>query len=333
MAENRNDHPGPGQEPANNNPNPNPAVPPTATSQPAADPSAKTDWWKVGSLVALVAIICGALGFVVAKSVALQSAKSATATVSAPTVATTLPAPASPTTPSVAKEAGPVTSANAAVVCKDGKPAKAQASGSDARASASCGEKPKEPKPTVAKNPAKAGGSVAVAPSPSTGGSVDVVKRLAEENVNLRSRMGGSPSVAVAGSFAPAPAFAEEGKVYSDGGGNTFERHTGGERLCQFMVNGQIRKEVFVRGSSPQETKQKCDLLAQEFLASMTPTTPATPPAIAVPLGSAGQQSSSVTCQLKFNGKVVEERSVSSDSACRAWTDDEAKKRGWVRAS
>ena len=330
MAENRNDHPGPGQEPANNNPNPNPAVPPTATSQPAADPSAKTDWWKVGSLTAIVAIICVALGFLIAKSVALQSAKPATTTVPAPTVAITPPAPASPTTPSVAKEVSPATTANAAVVCKDGKPAKAQASGSDARASASCGEKPKETKLAVAKNPAKAGGSVAVAPSPSTGGSADAVKRLAEENANLRARLGGSPPVIVAGGFAPAPASTEVGKVYWDAQGNTYEREEAG-RICEFMVNGKVRQEIAIKNPDMMESKRECDIEWLKFKARMSSTTPATPPVIAVPLGSAGQQSSPVTCQLKFNGKVLEERSVATDSACRAWTDDEAKKRGWVR--
>jgi hypothetical protein len=40
------------------------------------------------------------------------------------------------------------------------------------------------------------------------------------------------------------------------------------------MVNGEIRKEVFVSHPDPKESKRQCDVLAAQFEASLQPTTP-----------------------------------------------------------
>lgn len=73
--------------------------------------------------------------------------------------------------------------------------------------------------------------------------------------------------------FPPAPNYTENGKVYSDAAGNTFERHKAGDRLCQFFVQGELRKEAFVSGKTPEETKAKCDILALKFQSGLTPVT------------------------------------------------------------
>ncbi len=81
-------------------------------------------------------------------------------------------------------------------------------------------------------------------------------------------------TVAAVGKFAPAPAYAVADTVYADEGGNTFERHKGGERLCNFYVQGQLRKQVFVNGATPAASKKACDIEAQVFQASLTAVTP-----------------------------------------------------------
>jgi hypothetical protein len=114
--------------------------------------------------------------------------------------------------------------------------------------------------------------SSVVAKCDKTGRSKSAVKHAASKKkvVENTTRQG---SVALA-AFAPAPGYAEEGMVYSDTAGNTFERHKGGDRLCRFYVNGELRKEQFVSGSSLVETKRMCDILAEVFQASLTPMTP-----------------------------------------------------------
>lgn len=72
---------------------------------------------------------------------------------------------------------------------------------------------------------------------------------------------------------ASLPRFLEEGKVYADAGGNTFERHTGGSRECKFYVNGELVKRQFVQHPDRVESKRQCDILSKEFYATLTPTT------------------------------------------------------------
>lgn len=146
---------------------------------------------------------------------------------------------------------------------------------------------------------------------------------------------GGSSGAALRpATYLPAmPVVAEEGRVYLDALGNTFERHQGGSRLCKFFVNGVLTKQQFVQHPDPVESKKQCDLLSQEFYASLTPTTqeqtvvsyakPATGTTVA-------QQDGDHTCDLKFNGQVVETTKTVNDAACKAWTDAKAKAKGWI---
>jgi hypothetical protein len=74
---------------------------------------------------------------------------------------------------------------------------------------------------------------------------------------------------------------AEEAKVYFDEEGNTYERHTGGQRVCQFAINGKILERIFVGDASKshnkQATKLECDILAKRFYAAHKTTTAKTP--------------------------------------------------------
>ena len=77
--------------------------------------------------------------------------------------------------------------------------------------------------------------------------------------------------------FEASSPFAEEGKVYSDSEGNTFERHTVGQRMCYYMANGVIIKRVFVGDpNKPHDvlgTKVMCDVIGKRVLAEMKETT------------------------------------------------------------
>jgi hypothetical protein len=239
------------------------------------------------------------------------------------TPATPAPAASAPTivlTPSVA---------NASVDCKDGKKGSAKAIGDGVYAVAGCGEKPAVKKP-VAKKPAKKVES----------SNSDVVRALAMANVDLKVKASASASAGVT-DLTSVPRFAVEGKVYSDAEGNTFERHQGGTRECKFYVNGELVKRQFVQHPDPRESKKQCDLLSQEFYATLTPTTPengvvynggassvgqTTAPAPSVVSAGNGKH----TCELKFNGMVMETTTTADDSSCKAWTQAKAKEKGWV---
>lgn len=259
MANQRNDAPGPGQE--------EPLQP-----QPVATPATTANASRLPVILAgiALAVVLGVLGFLAGSNASKKPTATATATVTTPISPTPKAEESKPevTTPSVAK---------AEAVCKDGKPASASASGPDARAVAKCGVQPlMAKKPTPATGVGKVPAPIAVAPAqPSADRLADILRKLAEENRLLKSAGGGTVATGpVSTTFAPAPAYAEEGKVYSDSSGNTYERHTAGSRLCRFMVNGEIRKEVFVNHPDPKESKRQCDVLAAQFEASLQPTTP-----------------------------------------------------------
>lgn len=180
-------------------------------------------------------------------------------------------------TPTVVTASAPAPAATATVMCKDeAKSATSIANGSSARAVASCGKK------------AKAAVAKAVKPAPATAtastGDSDVVRALAARNAELTAQLanrqagtvvgGTTTTVATVGKFAPAPSYATEGKVYADSNGNTFQRIKGGDRLCRFYVQGELRKEQFVSGPTPEATHEMCNNLAMVFQASLTPTTP-----------------------------------------------------------
>jgi hypothetical protein len=181
-------------------------------------------------------------------------------------------------TPAVVTASAPAPAATASVVCKDeAKTATSIANGDGARAAASCGKKVK----VIAKTVKPAQKTVVA----STGDS-DMVRALVARNMELQAQLanrqaqagtvvgGDAIMVAAVGKFAPAPSYAEKGVVYSDAGGNTFERIQGGDRLCRFYVQGELRGEKFVSHPDPVESKKMCDRLAQVFQAGMTPTTP-----------------------------------------------------------
>ena len=259
MADQRNDAPGPGQEPLQ-------------PQQPAAAPAPTPSANRLPVILAgiALAVALGVLGFLAGSSAFKKPTATATATVTTTAPDPTPPAPKAEESKSEAAQSV----AKAEAVCKDGKPASASASGPDARAVAKCGP------PPVAKKSVPATGTAKVAPvatqaQPAADRLADLLKKLAEENRLLKSAGGGTVATGpVSTTFAPAPAYAEDGKVYSDASGNTYERHTAGSRLCRFMVNGEIRKEVFVNHPDPKESKRQCDVLAAQFEASLQPTTP-----------------------------------------------------------
>lgn len=186
-----------------------------------------------------------------------------------------VPVVATPTP--VVTASAPAPAATATVICKDeAKSATSIANGDSARAAASCGKK------AVAKavKPAQKQKTVVA----STDNS-ETVRALVARNAELKAQLanrqaagavvaGDAIMVAAAGKFAPAPSYATEGKVYSDAGGNTFQRIKGGDRLCRFFVQGELRKEQFVSGPTPEATHEMCNNLAMVFQASLTPTTP-----------------------------------------------------------
>lgn len=140
-------------------------------------------------------------------------------------------------------------------------------------------------------------------------------------------------SHAKSGGFTPALTNLEEGKVYSDGNGNTYERHQAGTRECKFYINGELVKRQFVQNPDPRESKKQCDLLANEFQASLTPTTSEKSLSYNAPAGNASSSNfgkGETKCELKFNGNVVETTTTQDDSSCKAWTLAKAKEKGWV---
>ena len=63
----------------------------------------------------------------------------------------------------------------------------------------------------------------------------------------------------------------EEGVVYSDDKGNTFQQERAGDRRCDFYVGGVLKKQEFVYGPDDKTTKKMCDIRAELFRQSMTP--------------------------------------------------------------
>lgn len=144
--------------------------------------------------------------------------------------------------------------ADASVVCGPGDSKTAKAVGENARVTASCGARAK-PAATVRKQ--------------SSGGS------RTSTSHQRASFSGGSSSALMASLEATTSSrFPDEGRVYSDAGGNTFERHYGGSRECKFYINGDLVKRQFVQHPDPVQSKRQCDLLSMEFYATVTPTTP-----------------------------------------------------------
>jgi hypothetical protein len=231
--------------------------------------------------------------------------------------------------------------AAASVVCKDNKQSTASATGNGARAVATCGASASKP---VAKKvtPAKSVSTKEV--STSERDNAVLVKALAEANIALRlSQSQGQIPSAVA--FHPAPAVAEEGKVYTDGV-NTFERHTAGTRECKVLANGQLVKRAFVDGDIVS-SKKACDAFAAEVLASMRLTSPdGRDSPVTVNLPSTSQQPATPNsvpqvkgenpghlCSMTFNGKpVFESMKMESEAACNAHREKIANERGWTRS-
>lgn len=134
----------------------------------------------------------------------------------------------------------------------------------------------------------KCGGQAAKPASRPASDNSAVIAELREMNRTLTEtvrslKQAATPAVAAAPaagtptaarSLSAAPAYAEDGKVYADEGGNTYERHKAGDKLCNFFVQGQLRKQVFVHGTDPVAAKKACDIEGQVFQASLTAITP-----------------------------------------------------------
>ncbi len=226
-------------------------------------------------------------------------------------------------------------SAVATVVCDKDNTQTAKAIGKTASAVATCGNT--KPAVRVAKAPAKAPAKASVAHAAPAGMSAETVRRMADENIARRIASGVKTTSAAASSgISGIPRFPEEGKVYSDAEGNTFERHTGGSRLCKFFVNGELVSRKFVQDPDPRKSKAQCDLLAAEFIAGLTPTTPEAIVAAAPQVAQAPQAvvasagSGNHTCNLTFDGKIVETVTTIDDAACKVWTRSRGKEKGWI---
>lgn len=242
-----------------------------------------------------------------------------------------------------APAAASTASASASVNCTDGKVAKSTATGNGMHVTASCGNATNTSASKSKHVASKKSAEKSVVSTTHVDQS-ETVRRLAHENANLKAKtsMNSASNAGYTIAGVGPKVFADEGKVYSDAEGNTFERHTGGSRLCRFMVNGQIRKELFVQHPDPKESKKQCDLLAQEFIASMEPTTPAMPTvavttvavktnvATVAPAPSETSFKGNHTCELKFDGKVVETTTTANDDECKVWTKNQAQRRGWI---
>lgn len=301
---------------------------PAQVAAPGAVVKEKTSMtaWIALAAVVMIAIIYAAwkVGPIGSDNPALGSSEPSKAVATSPTSQPTVVAPVD----HVAKA-----SAVATVVCDKDNTQTAKAIGKTASAVATCGNTKSAVK--VAKAPAKA--SVAhVAPA---GMSAESVRRMADENIALRAvaSVKNTSAAASMSGIQGIPRFPDEGKVYSDSEGNTFERHTGGSRLCKFFVNGELVSRKFVQDPDPRKSKAQCDLLAAEFIAGLTPTTPEATVAAAPQVAQAPQAvvasagSGNDICELKFNGVVVKTTTTNGAADCEKWTAAEAKARGWVR--
>jgi hypothetical protein len=117
-------------------------------------------------------------------------------------------------------------------------------------------------------------------------GATVLSKSAAEKEATARAvatpaKTGESPSdiVLTAGkSFQGSHPIGEEGVVYMDSEGNTYERHTAGWRECKFTANGVFIKRYFVGDTSKphnkDETYNQCKLLGRVLMAEMKATTP-----------------------------------------------------------
>lgn len=83
--------------------------------------------------------------------------------------------------------------------------------------------------------------------------------------------------IGVGKSFKAESPVGEDGVVYWDSEGNTYERHTLGYRECKFYANGQLVARYFVGDLSKphnfQETYGQCVLIGKTVAAGMKMTT------------------------------------------------------------
>jgi hypothetical protein len=307
---------------------------PAQVAAPGAVVKEKTSMtaWIALAAVVMIAIIYAAwkVGPIGSDNPALGSSEPSKAVATSPTSQPTVIAPVD----HVAKA-----SAVATVVCDKDNTQTAKAIGKTASAVATCGNTKSAVK--VAKAPAKA--SVAHAAPAANGLSAEAILQLANENIALRLAAAGMKNIAAAATSvqgtSSTPRFLEEGKVYSDADGNTMERINAGSRECRFYVNGNYMKSQFVQNPDKKESKKQCDLLSAQYLASLTPTTPenglnlATPDAQvpkATVLPKVAESTGNVTCELTYDGKLVETMTAKSDEACKALVAAKAKAKGWI---
>lgn len=246
------------------------------------------------------------------------------------------PAAVTPTPAAAPAATAPATKpaiANADVVCEKGEKGVARATGENVTAFARCGKpvaarKPAARKP-VARKPAPAESSVSYTDEPSR--LRESALEIGRLRLELAKREGFTSSVTTASSGT------------SGGLGSTFETIKGGDRECVVYFNGVRITSRFVWGDSVA-TKQACDVFASTvYNTHMQSAMPAmaveatkvsavveVSPAPVVGVQQAGGNNH--TCELKYNGKVVETTKTADDAACKLWTDAKAKEKGWVAA-
>lgn len=271
-------------------------------------------------------------------SVFAQAPASTTTSVAVP--ATTTPAPA--TAPAVATPAPAVTPdavtpatkpaiAKADVACGKGEKGVARATGENVTAFARCGKPAVAKKPAIRKPvPAKSSASYSDEPSRLRESALEIGRLRLE----LAKREGFTSSV-ITSSFGT-----------SGGLGSTFETIKGGDRECVVYFNGVRITSKFVWGDSVA-TKQDCDVFAATVHGTHTQSAESSvmkvsvgQPEVAMSVTPQADQAAGKnhTCELKYNGQVVEEKHIlkttlaADNSTCKVWTDAKAKEKGWVSA-
>lgn len=157
--------------------------------------------------------------------------------------------------------------------------------------------------------------------------------RVEAENAKLREQL-----AARLASAAPAMRSAELTVPLSNAAprtGDVFVTVHTQKVQCLLRVNGEIVERTF-QNSIPAcddwqngramslgliDTKVKTDAVSQPI---------ATTAPVAQPTATGSGQT---TCELRFEGKVVDTATRPSEAECRAWTEGEAAKRGWIPAA
>lgn len=113
--------------------------------------------------------------------------------------------------------------------------------------------------------------------------------------------------------------------------------------LCNNKINGKIVEQDFAPlGLTQEQARSYCRASGDRFLAAHQSTTPAL---VATATASGSVSASAVAtasttsnlkgkfpCNLKFDGKIVEQDFADDQSACTALNNKKAAEKGWIAA-